>query len=85
MDIIRRVLQSYFGYNVQFVQNVTDIDDKVRSCDFCDPAPSTLHKQLPPSNPRILIIHRVYRSSCARAKNTCSKKCERQFKRWTRP
>ena len=30
MDIIRRVLQSYFGYQVQFVQNVTDIDDKVK-------------------------------------------------------
>ncbi|KAI8147700.1 tRNA synthetases class I (C) catalytic domain-containing protein [Fennellomyces sp. T-0311] len=29
MDIIRRVLESYFGYQVQFVQNVTDIDDKI--------------------------------------------------------
>lgn len=29
MDIIRRVLQNYFGYQVQFVQNVTDIDDKI--------------------------------------------------------
>ena len=29
MDIIRRILQGYFGYNVNFVQNVTDIDDKV--------------------------------------------------------
>ncbi|KAI9315543.1 tRNA synthetases class I (C) catalytic domain-containing protein [Dichotomocladium elegans] len=29
MDIIRRVLESYFGYKVQFVQNITDIDDKI--------------------------------------------------------
>ncbi|SCV03230.1 LANO_0G02938g1_1 [Lachancea nothofagi CBS 11611] len=29
IDINRRILQDYFGYNVQFVQNVTDIDDKI--------------------------------------------------------
>ncbi|CEP64382.1 cysteine--tRNA ligase LALA0_S11e02806g [Lachancea lanzarotensis] len=29
IDINRRLLQDYFGYNVQFVQNVTDIDDKI--------------------------------------------------------
>lgn len=28
-DIIRRVLTGYFGYDVLFVQNVTDIDDKI--------------------------------------------------------
>ena len=28
-DIIRRVLSDYFGYDVFFVMNVTDIDDKV--------------------------------------------------------
>lgn len=28
-DICRRILQDYFGYNIQFVQNVTDIDDKI--------------------------------------------------------
>ncbi|OTF76029.1 hypothetical protein BLA29_012536, partial [Euroglyphus maynei] len=28
-DIIRRVLRNYFGYNVFFVQNITDIDDKI--------------------------------------------------------
>jgi cysteinyl-tRNA synthetase len=31
MDIIRRILEDYFKYDVLFVQNVTDIDDKVRS------------------------------------------------------
>ncbi|KAI8375559.1 cysteinyl-tRNA synthetase [Blakeslea trispora] len=29
MDIIRRVLEDYFNYDVFFVQNVTDIDDKI--------------------------------------------------------
>ncbi|AQZ19002.1 YNL247W [Zygosaccharomyces parabailii] len=29
IDINRRLLQDYFGYNVNFVQNVTDIDDKI--------------------------------------------------------
>ncbi|EMG46066.1 hypothetical protein SBY92_001217 [Candida maltosa Xu316] len=28
-DINRRILQDYFGYNIKFVQNVTDIDDKI--------------------------------------------------------
>ncbi|KAI5950976.1 CYR1 [Candida jiufengensis] len=28
-DISRRILQDYFGYNVKFIQNVTDIDDKI--------------------------------------------------------
>ena len=30
-DIIRRILMHYFGANVKFVMNITDIDDKVRS------------------------------------------------------
>ncbi|CCH58369.1 hypothetical protein TBLA_0A05760 [Henningerozyma blattae CBS 6284] len=29
IDINRRILQDYFGYNINFVQNVTDIDDKI--------------------------------------------------------
>lgn len=28
-DIIRRILRDYFGYNIHFVMNITDIDDKV--------------------------------------------------------
>ena len=28
-DIVRRVLEDYFGYNVLFVMNVTDVDDKI--------------------------------------------------------
>ncbi|CAN6627053.1 hypothetical protein TRVA0_011S00870 [Trichomonascus vanleenenianus] len=29
IDINRRILQDYFGYDIMFVQNVTDIDDKI--------------------------------------------------------
>ncbi|KAH3668692.1 hypothetical protein OGAPHI_002446 [Ogataea philodendri] len=29
IDINRRIMQDYFGYNVRFIQNVTDIDDKI--------------------------------------------------------
>ncbi|EEB05407.1 cytoplasmic cysteine-tRNA ligase Crs1 [Schizosaccharomyces japonicus yFS275] len=28
-DILRRILQNYFNYDITFVQNVTDIDDKI--------------------------------------------------------
>jgi cysteinyl-tRNA synthetase len=28
-DIIRRILSDYFGYNILFVMNITDIDDKI--------------------------------------------------------
>ena len=28
-DILRRILQDYFGYNVHTVMNVTDVDDKI--------------------------------------------------------
>lgn len=28
-DVIRRVLEDYFGYSVYFVMNVTDVDDKI--------------------------------------------------------
>ena len=30
LDILHRVIEDYFGYNVLFVENITDIDDKVR-------------------------------------------------------
>ena len=28
-DILRRVIQNYFGYDIFFVMNITDIDDKI--------------------------------------------------------
>ena len=30
-DVLRRILRDYFGFDVTFVQNVTDVDDKVFS------------------------------------------------------
>jgi hypothetical protein len=35
-DIIRRILIHYFGFNVKFVMNFTDIDDKVPLFHACD-------------------------------------------------
>ena len=28
-DILRKIMENYFGYNVNFVMNITDIDDKI--------------------------------------------------------
>jgi cysteinyl-tRNA synthetase len=28
-DILRRVLQNYFGYDIFYVMNITDVDDKI--------------------------------------------------------
>lgn len=28
-DILRRITRDYFGYNVKFVENITDVDDKI--------------------------------------------------------
>ena len=29
-DIVRRVMQKYFGYDVFYCMNITDVDDKVQ-------------------------------------------------------
>lgn len=29
IDVLRRILTGYFGYKLQFVQNITDVDDKI--------------------------------------------------------
>jgi hypothetical protein len=34
-DILRRIVSDYFGYDVHFVMNITDIEDKVRSRRRC--------------------------------------------------
>ena len=39
-DIIRRIMSGFFGYKVNFVMNITDVDDKVnykvfRTNTFC--------------------------------------------------
>lgn len=34
-DVIRRIMRDYFKFDVTFVMNVTDVDDKVRFADGC--------------------------------------------------
>ena len=29
LDIMRRILEDYFGYSILYVMNVTDVDDKI--------------------------------------------------------
>lgn len=38
-DVLRRIMRDYFGYDVHFVQNITDIEDKVSSDELalCSP------------------------------------------------
>ena len=45
-DILRRVLQSYFNYDVFYVMNITDIDDKVCSSYLCSDWPDKYLKHL---------------------------------------
>ena len=33
-DVLRRIMSDYFGYDVHFVMNITDIDDKVSTSTF---------------------------------------------------
>jgi hypothetical protein len=44
-DILRRIMTDYFGYDVHFVMNITDIDDKVGR--FVWSAPGTLPYESP--------------------------------------
>ena len=34
-DILRRIMEDYFGYDVHLVMNITDIDDKVHMSPSC--------------------------------------------------
>lgn len=34
-DIIRRIMRDYFKFDVNFIMNVTDVDDKVCCCELC--------------------------------------------------
>jgi len=54
-DIIRRILRDYFQYKVNFVMNITDVDDKVRCAAAYPPecplrwkarGPAALHTRL---------------------------------------
>lgn len=53
-DILRRIMTDYFGYDVHFVMNITDIDDKVR--------------RIPLPSPEL--VSHMLRSSYVRAKIT---------------
>ena len=44
-DILRRIVSDYFGYDVHFVMNITDIDDKV----LRPPSP-------PPHPPSVMLV-----------------------------
>lgn len=35
-DILRRIMSSYFGYDVLLTMNITDIDDKIIKRCVCD-------------------------------------------------
>ncbi len=35
-DILRRILEDYFGYDITYVMNITDVDDKVGLCLYFD-------------------------------------------------
>jgi hypothetical protein len=57
-DIVRRILRDYFGYDVNFVMNITDIDDKV--CRLMVPIGECQLTQDHPSSPRITSHRRGY-------------------------
>ena len=56
-DILRRIVSDYFGYDVHFVMNITDIDDKVLSSSSSPPA-VTFVKTLKPNHPSFVHFHR---------------------------
>lgn len=39
-DIMRRILRDFFGYEVNFVMNITDVDDKVGALSTVSPTPA---------------------------------------------
>lgn len=45
-DILRRIMTDYFGYDVHFVMNVTDIDDKVGSVLACFHSGNSLARKI---------------------------------------
>jgi hypothetical protein len=69
-DMIRRILRDYFGYEVNFVMNVTDIEDKVRPIFRSFSYPSFIFLSFVHS----LTLHR--RSSSEHENSTSSKPTE---------
>jgi cysteinyl-tRNA synthetase len=60
-DIIRRIMRDYFKFDVNFVMNITDVDDKVRFRVGVQMATT-------PNG----VTHELYRSFSAPDNNTCS-------------
>lgn len=58
-DIIRRIMRDYFKFDVNFVMNITDVDDKVRL--------DVVYLNIVSS----AVTHKSYRSSSALDNNTC--------------
>ncbi|KAK6203239.1 tRNA synthetases class I (C) catalytic domain-containing protein [Scheffersomyces amazonensis] len=85
-DINRRILQDYFGYNVKFVQNVTDIDDKIiiaaRQQYLFEQKIINQYKEI---NPQLLQVSKEYLSTYI-SKNLpqfTSENIESEFLTWT--
>ncbi|BGP26154.1 cysteinyl-tRNA synthetase [Rhodotorula toruloides] len=57
-DIMRRILRDYFGYEVNFVMNITDVDDKIivraRQSHLLKKYFSELAASSPPLSPRLI-------------------------------
>jgi hypothetical protein len=67
-DIMRRILRDYFGYDVNFVMNITDVDDKAsfplffppRICSPFAPPHSTDHRPRPSVSPPHQLPRRTF-------------------------
>ena len=57
LDILHRVIEDYFGYNVLFVENITDIDDKVHATTIHTGKQTVAEQQhLLPYTPRDILL-----------------------------
>ncbi|KAI5189627.1 cysteinyl-tRNA synthetase [Nematocida minor] len=47
LDIIRKTLERYFGYNITYIMNITDLDDKIitKAKEFMDTLPEDIHTE----------------------------------------
>ncbi|KAH9386436.1 cysteinyl-tRNA synthetase [Nematocida major] len=47
LDIIRKTLERYFGYNITYIMNITDIDDKIiaKAQEHLSSLPADIHEQ----------------------------------------
>lgn len=47
LDIVRKTLERYFGYNIMYIMNITDIDDKIitKAKESLDSLPTDIHTE----------------------------------------